>query len=103
MAAIYTKGIFEMFEPDDFQSLLCFLELVKEDETHCRYKVNERVQSGVTCIKELVHDKDADQAYCSCQGFEFRGIPCRHIISFLRMKQVEYLPEKYILKRWIKV
>ncbi|XP_034208172.1 protein FAR1-RELATED SEQUENCE 9-like [Prunus dulcis] len=52
-------------------------------------------------MKELVHDKDADKAYCSCKGFEFWGIPCRHILAFLRMKQVEHLPDKYILKRWL--
>ncbi|CAL2271670.1 unnamed protein product [Prunus armeniaca] len=52
-------------------------------------------------MKELVHDKDVDKAYCSCKGFEFWGIPCRHILAFLRMKQVEYLPNKYILKRWL--
>ncbi|CAL9018907.1 unnamed protein product [Prunus brigantina] len=52
-------------------------------------------------MKKLVHDKDADKAYCSCKGFEFWGILCRHILAFLRMKQVEHLPNKYILKRWL--
>ncbi|CAL9021286.1 unnamed protein product, partial [Prunus brigantina] len=60
-----------MFEREDFKSLLCLFELVEEDEMHCRYKVR----------------------------FEFWGIPCRHILAFLRMKQVEHLPDKYILKR----
>ncbi|XP_021800080.1 protein FAR1-RELATED SEQUENCE 9-like [Prunus avium] len=102
MGGIYTRGILDIFEREDFESLLCFFEVVKEDETHCTYKVIERVQPGVTRIKELVHNKDIDLACCSCRGFEFRGIPCRHIISFLRMKQVAYLPEKYILERWMK-
>ncbi|XP_021831814.1 uncharacterized protein LOC110771774 [Prunus avium] len=52
-------------------------------------------------MKELVHDKDADKAYCSCKGFEFWGIPCRHILAFLRMKQVEHLLDNYIVKRWL--
>ncbi|CAL8084189.1 unnamed protein product [Prunus armeniaca] len=93
--------ILEMFEREDFRSLLCLFELVDEDETHCRYKVSERVNPGVTRMKELVHDKDADKAYCSCKGFEFWGILCRHILAFLRMKQVEHLPDKYILKQWL--
>ncbi|XP_008238369.1 PREDICTED: protein FAR1-RELATED SEQUENCE 5-like [Prunus mume] len=101
MRCIYTREILEMFEREDFRSLLCLLELVDEDETHCRYKVSERVNPGVTRIKELVHDKDADKAYCSYKGFEFWGIPCRHILAFLRMKQVEHLLDKYILKRWL--
>ncbi|XP_021829969.1 protein FAR1-RELATED SEQUENCE 9-like [Prunus avium] len=52
-------------------------------------------------MKGLVHDKDADKAYCSCKGFEFWGILCRHILAFLRMKQVEHLPDNYIVKRWL--
>ncbi|XP_021823316.1 protein FAR1-RELATED SEQUENCE 5-like [Prunus avium] len=86
MARIYTQGILEMFEREDFRSLLCLFELGEQDETQCRYKVSERVNPGVTRMKELVHDKDADKAYCSCKGFEFWGIPCRHILVFLRMK-----------------
>ncbi|KAL6272721.1 hypothetical protein ACE6H2_000236 [Prunus campanulata] len=102
MGGIYTRGILDIFEREDFESLLCFFEVIKEDDTLCTYKVIERVQPGVTRTKEIVHEKNIDQAFCSCRGFEFRGIPCRHIISFLRMQQVAYLPEKYILKRWMK-
>ncbi|CAL2238640.1 unnamed protein product [Prunus armeniaca] len=101
MGRICTREILEMFEREDFRSLLCLFELVDEDETHCRYKVSERVNPGVTRMNELVRDKDADKAYCSCKGFEFWGFPCRHILAFLRMKQVEHLPDNYILKRWL--
>ncbi|CAL8118602.1 unnamed protein product [Prunus armeniaca] len=66
MGLIYTRKILEMFEKEDFRSLLCLFELVEQDETHCRYKV-----SRVFCV------------------------------AFLRMKQVEHLPDKYILKRWL--
>ncbi|CAL2256898.1 unnamed protein product [Prunus armeniaca] len=101
MGRIYTQKIMEMFEREDFRSLLCLFELVEQDETHCIYKVSERENLGVTRMKELVHDKVADKAYYSCKGFEFWGILCRHILAFLRMKQVEHLPDKYILKRWL--
>ncbi|CAL9025945.1 unnamed protein product [Prunus brigantina] len=73
MGHIYTRKILEMFEREDFRGLLCLFELVEQDETHCRYKVR----------------------------FEFWGILCRHILAFLRMKQVQHLLDKYILKRWL--
>ncbi|CAL2239846.1 unnamed protein product [Prunus armeniaca] len=76
MGLIYTRKILEMFEKEDFRSLLCLFELVEQNETHCRYKVSEPVNPGVTRMKELVHDKDADKAYCTCKGFEFWGILC---------------------------
>ncbi|CAL8112071.1 unnamed protein product [Prunus armeniaca] len=44
MGCIYTREILEMFEREDFRSLLCLFELVEQDETHCRYKVSERVE-----------------------------------------------------------
>ncbi|KAI5350411.1 hypothetical protein L3X38_003302 [Prunus dulcis] len=68
-----SKAILEMFEREEFISLLCLFELLEQDETHCRYKVSERVNSGGTRMKELVHDKDVDKAYYSCKGFEFWG------------------------------
>ncbi|KAI5323534.1 hypothetical protein L3X38_032606 [Prunus dulcis] len=46
MGRIYTREILEMFEREDFKSLLCLFELVEQDETHCRYKVSERVNPG---------------------------------------------------------
>ncbi|KAL6272415.1 hypothetical protein ACE6H2_023107 [Prunus campanulata] len=39
MTRIYTREILEMFEREDFRSLLCLFELVEQDETQCRYKV----------------------------------------------------------------
>ncbi|CAL8163109.1 unnamed protein product [Prunus armeniaca] len=38
MTCIYTCAILEMFEREDFRSLLCLFELIEQDETHCRYK-----------------------------------------------------------------
>ncbi|KAJ8643000.1 hypothetical protein MRB53_004748 [Persea americana] len=41
-------------------------------------------------------------AYCSCKKFEFEGIPCRHVLSIMVRLNIRYLPERYILKRWMK-
>ncbi|KAL2512336.1 Protein FAR1-RELATED SEQUENCE [Abeliophyllum distichum] len=34
--------------------------------------------------------------------FDFDGYPCRHMICYMKIKQVMLLPEKYILRRWTK-
>ncbi|XP_008244660.1 PREDICTED: protein FAR1-RELATED SEQUENCE 3-like [Prunus mume] len=39
MGCIYTREILEMFEREDFRSLLCLFKFVEQDETHCIYKV----------------------------------------------------------------
>ncbi|CAL8118492.1 unnamed protein product [Prunus armeniaca] len=74
MGRIYTRKILEMFEKEDFRSLLCLFELVERDETHCRYKFT-------AAAKDLNFGESR--------------------VAFLRMKQVEHLPDKYILKRWL--
>ncbi|KAL2491915.1 Protein FAR1-RELATED SEQUENCE [Abeliophyllum distichum] len=52
--------------------------------------------------RHLTYFMDSDYISCSCRTFEFNGYPCRHMISYLRKKQVILLPEKYILRRWNK-
>ncbi|XP_020242398.1 protein FAR1-RELATED SEQUENCE 5-like [Asparagus officinalis] len=37
---------------------------------------------------------------CSCLLFEFKGIPCRHILAYLKLTNHSELPEQYILRRW---
>ncbi|XP_020242902.1 protein FAR-RED IMPAIRED RESPONSE 1-like [Asparagus officinalis] len=32
--------------------------------------------------------------------FEFKGIPCRHILAYLKITNHSELPEQYILRRW---
>ncbi|KAL2929683.1 Protein FAR1-RELATED SEQUENCE 5 [Bienertia sinuspersici] len=47
-------------------------------------------------------DKDKGDFSCSCKLLEFIGILCRHIIIIIEFKDVNVLPERYILSRWKK-
>lgn len=100
MASIYTRTIFDMFDKEVRRGFMCKVNVIYEDDGKTVYQVTERVRSGVSRCKELVYDKVADMCICSCKGFEFRGVPCRHILAYLTLNQVDNLPEKYILKRW---
>ncbi|KAL2491198.1 Protein FAR1-RELATED SEQUENCE [Abeliophyllum distichum] len=66
--------------------------------------VVQRLESGqnVDRPRELQYYTDTDFVTCSCRTFEFEGYPCRHIVCFLKKKQVLLLPDKYILRRWTK-
>ena len=37
---------------------------------------------------------------CSCHLFEFYGIPCGHIICFLKQKKIYTLPQQFIMRKW---
>nr|XP_051211523.1 protein FAR-RED IMPAIRED RESPONSE 1-like [Lolium perenne] len=56
-------------------------------------------------VREVQYDTSTMIAKCSCILFESKGIPCRHIIRFLRAAKVENVNEQlssYVLKRWEK-
>ncbi|KAL6284479.1 hypothetical protein ACE6H2_015408 [Prunus campanulata] len=101
VAGLYTKALYQKFQIEELKSLKCFLQCTTSDDRQRVYKVTERIKPGVSKVKEVVYDVSADLASCSCKHLEFCGIPCRHVLAFLKHEQVEYLPDKYLLKRWM--
>ncbi|XP_016652184.1 PREDICTED: protein FAR-RED IMPAIRED RESPONSE 1-like [Prunus mume] len=79
MAVIYTRKIFYKFQKDLWKCLACVLQLAREDDNLCFYKVMERKKDGSFKLKvqEVMVDKVADYASCICKKFEFEGILCR--------------------------
>ncbi|KAL6130825.1 hypothetical protein ACLB2K_069204 [Fragaria x ananassa] len=37
---------------------------------------------------------------CSCGMFEYRGVPCRHMFSVMKNKNIFHLHKSLIVKRW---
>ncbi|CAL9000723.1 unnamed protein product [Prunus brigantina] len=101
MATLYTRTMFQKFEQKLIQNTTCFLELKTEDASKVVFNVSER-KNWETRVAEVVYVKDSDHASCSCKRFEFVGIICKHILALFRRDQIEYMPDKYILKRWKK-
>ncbi|CAL2270912.1 unnamed protein product [Prunus armeniaca] len=101
MATLYTRTMFQKFEQELIQSIACFLELKTDDASKVVFNVSER-KNWKTRVAEVVYVKDSDHASCSCKIFEFVGIICKHILALFRRDQIEYMPDKYILKRWKK-
>ncbi|CAL2257410.1 unnamed protein product [Prunus armeniaca] len=101
MATLYTRTMFQKFEQELIQSTTCFLELKTEDASKVVFTVSER-KNWETRVAEVIYVKDSDHASCSCKRFEFVGIIYKHILALFRRDQIEYMPDKYILKRWKK-
>ncbi|XP_074298565.1 protein FAR1-RELATED SEQUENCE 5-like [Silene latifolia] len=51
---------------------------------------------------QVVYNSTTSDVECSCKLFNIKGIICRHIILVYSGKQVDTLPDKYILMRWTK-
>ncbi|KAL6203155.1 hypothetical protein ACLB2K_026858 [Fragaria x ananassa] len=102
MAKVYTRKLFYEVQEHLKESFKYKLELLRENETHCMYKV---VRKNIdTCkSREFTYEKDSDFVSCSCRKWESDGLPCQHVLSYLiKIQDVDKLPIQYILKRWTK-
>ncbi|XP_048336355.1 protein FAR1-RELATED SEQUENCE 9-like [Ziziphus jujuba] len=89
MAKIYTRKIFLKFQDELWHSLLTMPQFVCENATHKMYVVESSSKEGVRRMRKIAYDKHLDFASCTCKKFESEGIPCRHILSFLRLGKID--------------
>ncbi|KAL2465993.1 Protein FAR1-RELATED SEQUENCE 5 [Abeliophyllum distichum] len=103
MVKIYTKKVFMLFHNEVVKSNL-YICSKKETFSHMKTYVVQILEHrpNFDRPRELQYYTDTDFVSCSCRTFDFEGYPCRHMICFLKKKQVLLLPEKYILQRWTK-
>ena len=99
-SVVFTHEVFDKFQK----------EVVAARE-HCDVQGTELVEGikivaindASNKVRELRCDTSTMVAKCSCMLFESKGIPCRHIVRFLRGgKAQNELPSHYVLKRWEK-
>lgn len=98
VSEIYTTAIFLEFQEQLFQSLRHIADTVKEDGPVTTFRVVEfgTGKASYTVTFDAVEAK----ASCSCQMFEYAGLPCRHMLRVFSLKNIMLLPLHYILKRW---
>ncbi|XXG63309.1 hypothetical protein AAC387_Pa05g1537 [Persea americana] len=99
IAETYTQKMFCKFQDELLLTVSYVAKLVKDNLDGTAYIVsslgNEKeIQWMVIFIKK---DK---YAACSCQMFEFLGIPCGHVLCVLKQEKIVHLPQQYILERW---
>nr|XP_048328423.1 protein FAR1-RELATED SEQUENCE 5-like [Ziziphus jujuba var. spinosa] len=85
MAEIYTRKIFLKFQDELWHSLVIMPQFVHENATHKMYVVESSPKEGVCRVQEIAYDKELDFASCTYKKFESEGLPCRHILAFLRL------------------
>ncbi|XXG56629.1 hypothetical protein AAC387_Pa03g3995 [Persea americana] len=99
MSQIYTNKLFYKFQ-DQFMYITSGLaEIINDDMEQRIYNVSS-FKDNNEIERVVIFKKDEKYAKCSCQLFEFKGIPCGHIICVLKQEKIYTLPKQYILKRW---
>ncbi|KAM5551820.1 hypothetical protein ABKV19_026599 [Rosa sericea] len=53
------------------------------------------------------HGKNTESAadpimVCSCNMFQYRGVPCRHMFTVMKHEHINEIPKSLIVKRWSK-
>lgn len=77
----------------------CIIPLQKDEPNERIYDVST-FKKEKEIVKRTIFKKDTNHANCSCQMFEFEGIPCTHLLCILKQERIFILPEQYILRRW---
>ena len=77
----------------------CIIQLQKDEQNERIYDVStfkgeKEIVNRVSFIKDMKH------ANCSCQMFDFEGVPCNHILFIPKQERIFVLPDQYILRRW---
>ncbi|XP_062011894.1 protein FAR1-RELATED SEQUENCE 5-like [Rosa rugosa] len=103
MSGIYTRACFQQFQSEFYISFFNYrFQLMREDDNQRLYLVKKR-SDQIQKDREIVYDKHTDLVSCTCKKFQSEGIPCRHILGYLlKVQEVDYLPDQYILNRWTK-
>ncbi|KAL2470733.1 Protein FAR1-RELATED SEQUENCE 5 [Abeliophyllum distichum] len=101
MLQIYTKKIFLLFQKEIEQShfYTCSKRTSLDD---VKVYTVQRFEPGNSFDRQrqVTYCTSSDCISCSCRMFDFDGYPCRHMICYMKIKQVMLLPDKYILRRW---
>ncbi|XP_061350040.1 protein FAR1-RELATED SEQUENCE 9-like [Gastrolobium bilobum] len=99
-AKVYTRAIFTKFSDVLSHSFPLSMEKLGNDGEWVTYRVFNRKEKDYSAtVKMKLENRETR---CSCQYFEFVGIPCEHIIAIFSVENVEQIPEHMILRCWSK-
>ncbi|XP_020244988.1 protein FAR1-RELATED SEQUENCE 7-like [Asparagus officinalis] len=96
---MYTRNMFDVFHTEFKGFGTEFCEELRKDGDIVEYKVckfTDREKWEVVTYEQ----SSQIQFCCTCALFETNGVVCRHILSLMMARQMDSLPDHYILHRW---
>lgn len=103
-ATVYTRTIYKKFEYRLTEALNMEVESNGSRSLGDGKIEFKATRSGNTTApaRTIVYDPVNREAWCSCRTWEGQGILCRHILRVYIVRNVSAIPNKFILKRWMK-
>ncbi|XP_070682525.1 protein FAR1-RELATED SEQUENCE 5-like [Malus domestica] len=104
--AVYTISKFKEFQKELTSIMYCDRVSVETDNAILEYQIAERMlikeKKKKTVIFKVQFNESEIEVNCNCCKFEFRGILCRHVLYVLVNRDIDFIPDKYIIRRWRK-
>ncbi|KAJ3683611.1 hypothetical protein LUZ60_013838 [Juncus effusus] len=70
------------------------------DASNETYLVRHYLKDGTDGAHMISCVPANEEINCTCKGFEFSGVLCRHVIRVLSLKNCFAVPDRYVLPRW---
>lgn len=101
-AEVYTHKVYKSLETeflDGYTDTSYSYQEMRCSETLYRFEFISQSGPKVWIVSL---DTSTMELNCSCKKFETMGIQCRHAVNALSIKNLDKIPERYVLKRWTK-
>ncbi|XP_042950256.1 protein FAR-RED IMPAIRED RESPONSE 1-like [Carya illinoinensis] len=101
--AMYTNSKFKEVQSEVMRIIYSHCVIIKIEGAITTYQVNDQreVEDDIKKLTlQAYFNEDECEAKCMCGLFEMRGIICKYILSIFAARDVQELPEKYIMERW---
>ncbi|XP_020262820.1 protein FAR1-RELATED SEQUENCE 5-like [Asparagus officinalis] len=96
---MYTRNMFDVFHTEFKGFGTEFCEELRKDGDIVEYKVCKFTDRGKWEV--VTYEQSSQMQFCcTCALFETNGVVCRHILSLMMARQMDSLPDHYILHRW---
>ncbi|XP_076921248.1 protein FAR1-RELATED SEQUENCE 5-like [Bidens hawaiensis] len=97
----YTRKFFDVFKKEWTEATLNLTHvMISKNLEEIKYKVGQLDIDKLYWRIINFRISDKIDVTCSCAKFETYGILCKHILYVLKKRNVETLPDHYILPRW---
>ncbi|KAG1326830.1 protein FAR1-RELATED SEQUENCE 5 [Cocos nucifera] len=98
---MFTHKIYKLFEEEYLDGCRA-TSLSQEISLGATLYKFELTMQGSSKFWTVLLDTSTMEVSCSCRKFERMGLLCSHVLKAFSIKNVQRIPERYILKRWTK-
>ncbi|KAM1252255.1 hypothetical protein ACFX13_041124 [Malus domestica] len=101
---VYMISKFKEFQKELTSIMYCDRVSIETDNAILEYQIAERIlikenKKKTVNFKVQFNEREIE-VNCNCGKFEFKGILCRHALYVLGHRDIDFMPDKYIIRRW---